>query len=100
VAKKVKVEAEPEFDKAYPRQIRCEVLFLTEKGEIFVATGKKVKGDDDYPLTDEEINEKFVWLSRNRLNQNLARAVINDVWALESRTGIGDFMASIHALTT
>lgn len=100
VAKKVKVEAEPEFDKAYPRQIRCEVLFLTEKGEIFVATGKKVKGDDDYPLTDEEIKEKFVWLSRNRLNQNLARAVINDVWALESRTGIGDFMASIHALTT
>ncbi len=100
VAKKVIIEAQPEFDQAYPGQIRCEVRFLTEKGEIFIATSHKVKGDDNYPLTDEEIREKFVRLSRNHLNQNLARTVISDVWALESRAAIGDFMASIHDLTT
>jgi 2-methylcitrate dehydratase PrpD len=50
LAKKVKVEAEPEFDKVYPRQIRCEVLFLTEKGEILLQPPKRLKGTMIFPL--------------------------------------------------
>jgi 2-methylcitrate dehydratase PrpD len=99
IAKRVKIEPEPEFDKSFPRLIQCEVRVTTQNGRTFFASNQKVKGDEDFPLSDEEIKNKFVWLSRNRLNQKQAQAVINDVWSLESHTNVSDFMASIHTIT-
>lgn len=100
VAKRVKLSPEPEFDKAFPKLIQCEVRVTTQHGSTFLARNQKVKGDEDFPLSDEEIKDKFVWLSRNRLNQEQAQTVIDDVWSLESHTDVSDFMAALHNITT
>lgn len=48
----------------------------------------------------EEIKDKFVRLSRNRLSQKQARTLIDDVWSMESHPGVSDFMASLQAMIT
>ena len=96
----MKLELEPEFDKAYPGMIQSEVHITTRAGATLFARSRKVKGDEDHPLSDEEIKEKFVWLSHNRLDRKQAQTVIDEVWSMESHSSMYDFMTSLHAMTT
>ncbi len=100
LAQKVKLELEPEFDKAYPGMIQSEVHITTRAGATFFARSRKVKGDEDHPLSDEEIKEKFVWLSHNRLDRKQAQTVIDEVWSMESHSSMYDFMTSLHGMST
>ena len=99
VAKKVCIEAAPEFDKFFPELIKNQVLVTTNQGDLFSAESKKVKGDVDFPLSDREIKNKFTWLSRNRLDKGQAQSIIDDIWSLEKQPDINQLLASFQAMT-
>lgn len=96
VAKKVRVEAVPEFDKFFPELIKNQVQITTKQGVCFSAQSQKVKGDDNSPLSDAEIKNKFAWLSRNRLDKFQARTVVADVWSIEEQPNINKFINSVQ----
>ena len=54
--------------------------------------------DDNYPLSDAKIKEKFVWMSSKRLDPDQARIVMDEVWSLESRRDMAGFMERLHAM--
>lgn len=99
-AKRIKLEPEPRFDGTYPGVLQCEVQITDRHGKTVSIKGSKTRGDDNFPLSDEEIEEKFAWLSRNRLDHRSARDVIRQIWSLESQENLDDFMALIHNLTS
>jgi 2-methylcitrate dehydratase PrpD len=81
---KVECIADPELSKAFPGQRAARV-------EIELADGRKVmhfqpnrKGDPEIPLSDEELNDKFMELTVPVLGEPAARALLKDVWALET----------------
>lgn len=99
LARRVKLELEPEFDMTVPGMVKSEVEVKTRSGRVYIERNQKVKGDEDFPLSDDEIKDKFIWLSRNRLSRKQALVLIDDVWSMASLRRIGDFMSSLHAMT-
>lgn len=82
--KKVECVADPELSKGFPRQRAARV-------EIELADGRKLahfqptrKGDPEMPLTDEELNDKFLELAAPVLGEPAARALLADLWVLET----------------
>jgi 2-methylcitrate dehydratase PrpD len=98
VARKVSVVPEPAFDKGYPAKLKTRVAVVLNTGETFKATNAKVKGDHDCPLTDAEIQDKFVWMSKNRLNPDQARGVIDEVWSLEAISDMAGFTERLNTM--
>jgi 2-methylcitrate dehydratase PrpD len=81
---KIECVADPELSKAFPGQRAANV-------EIELADGRKLthfqptrKGDPEMPLTDEELNDKYVELAVPVVGEPAARALLKDLWALET----------------
>jgi 2-methylcitrate dehydratase PrpD len=81
---KVECIADPELSKAFPGQRAARV-------EIELADGRKVmhfqpnrKGDPEIPFSDEELNDKFMELAVPVVGEPAARALLKDLWALET----------------
>jgi len=82
--KKVECVADPELSKAFPRQRAARV-------EIELVDGRKLahfqptrKGDPEMPLSDEELNDKYLELAAPVLGEPAARALLKDLWTLET----------------
>jgi 2-methylcitrate dehydratase PrpD len=81
---RIECVADAELSKAFPRQRAAKV-------EIELADGRKLahfqptrKGDPEMPLTDAELNDKFLELAGPVLGEDGARALLNRLWKLET----------------
>lgn len=81
---RIECTADPELSKAFPRQRAAKV-------EIELADGRKLehfqptrKGDPEMPLTDEELNDKYLELAAPVLGEPAAHALLAELWALET----------------
>ncbi len=95
-ARKVSLEVEPEFNRVYPNQVLCRVSVKTKDGRVFSAKNRKIKGDWDLPLSDEQLKDKFAWLSRNRLTDRQVETVIDKVFSIDSLSSVQEFILSLH----
>ncbi|WP_413837917.1 hypothetical protein, partial [Desulfobacula sp.] len=78
----------PEFDKFFPELIKNEVQITNKKGICFSAQSQNVKGDENFPLKDGDIKNKFAWLSRKRLDKNQAKAIVDEIGSLQEKPSI------------
>ena len=81
--KKTELSADPELSKAFPGQRAAKV-------EIELADGRRLshfqetrKGDPEMPLSDEEVNGKFIELAAPVVGEAPARALLASLWQLE-----------------
>jgi 2-methylcitrate dehydratase PrpD len=81
--KKTELSADPELSRAFPGQRAAKV-------EIELADGSRVshfqetrKGDPELPLTDEDLNDKFLELAAPVVGEAAARALLSSLWQLE-----------------
>ena len=81
---KVELSADPEFSRAFPRQRAARVEIETTDGRKFSHVQETRKGDPELPLTDAELNDKYMELAAPVLGDAGARALLNDLWALET----------------
>ena len=65
------------------------------RAEIEMADGRKLahfqptrKGDPELPLTDDELNEKYLELAAPVVGEPAARALLADLWQLERLPGV------------
>jgi 2-methylcitrate dehydratase PrpD len=82
--KKIECVADPELSKAFPRQRAARVEIETADGrrlEHFQATRK---GDPEMPLTDDELNGKFIELAMPVIGEAGAHALLERLWKLET----------------
>ncbi len=99
VAKKIRIEAAPEFDKFFPELIQNKVQITTRNGNTFSAHSQKIKGDENFPLSDTEIKNKFAWLSRGRMDKTQAQTMVDDIWLLEELPDITKLINSLQSIT-
>jgi 2-methylcitrate dehydratase PrpD len=81
--KKTELAADPELSKSFPRQRAAKV-------EIELADGRRLshfqetrKGDPEMPLTDEDLNGKFIELAAPVVGEPAARALLATLWQTE-----------------
>ncbi len=86
--KKIECVADPELSKGYPKQRAAQV-------EIELADGRTVshfqptrKGDPEMPLTDEELNDKYLELATPVLGEPGARQLLDLLWRTEQLANV------------
>lgn len=82
--RKVECVADPELSRGYPTQRAAQVEIETVDGRRFAHFQPTRKGDPEMPLTDEELNDKFLELATPVIGGPAARALLGELWKLET----------------
>jgi len=81
--KKTELVADPELSKAFPRQRAARVEIELADGRRYSHFQETRKGDPEMPLTDEELNDKFMELAAPVVGEPGARALLAALWQTE-----------------
>jgi len=79
---KVSVALDPELDATFPRQ-RAARVAITARGQREELLQPTRKGDPDLPLSDNELNDKFLELASPVLGKEQAQSLLKRLWKLE-----------------
>ena len=80
---KIEVATDPELSKAYPNQRAAHVEIELNDGRLFKHFQPTRKGDPEMPLTDDELNEKYIELAAPVLGDADARKLLEALWSAE-----------------
>ena len=81
--KKIVCVADPVFSKGYPGQRASQVDIETTDGRKLSHFQPYRKGDPELPLTDDELNAKFMELAEPVLGDAGAKHLLTQLWALD-----------------
>jgi 2-methylcitrate dehydratase PrpD len=81
--KKIEVVADPELSKGYPQQRAAQMEIETNDGRTFRHFQPTRKGDPEMPLTDDELDDKFLELATPVIGQAGAHALLAQLWDTE-----------------
>ncbi|MET3918996.1 2-methylcitrate dehydratase PrpD [Variovorax sp. OAS795] len=82
---RIGVAVDPELDAAFPGQRAARVVIETRDGRRLEHLQPNRKGDPEEPLTDAELEGKFLELSSPVLGEERARALLERLWTLDGR---------------
>jgi 2-methylcitrate dehydratase PrpD len=85
---KIELSADPELSKAFPRQRAARVEIETADGRKLSHFQETRKGDPELPLSDAELDDKFLELVAPVIGKAGASALLKDLWALEKRKNL------------
>ena len=97
---KIELVADPELSQGFPRQRAARVEIETLDGRKCSHFQPTRKGDPEMPLTDEELNDKYLELAVPVLGEAAARALLDELWRLETLKGVEFDLAAragVHA---
>jgi 2-methylcitrate dehydratase PrpD len=86
--KKIELAADPEMSRNFPRQRAARVEIETTDGRRLTHQQDTRKGDPELPLSDDELNDKFLELAAPVLGGAGARALLERLWALEREASL------------
>ena len=86
--KKIEVVADPELSKGYPTQRAAQVEIETNDGRKLAHFQPTRKGDPEMPLSDEELNDKFLELATPVIGAADSRALLERLWRTEKLSNV------------
>lgn len=95
---KIEVAADPELSKGYPNQRAAHVEIELNDGRVLKHFQPTRKGDPEMPLTDDELNDKYLELTAPVVGDAVARQLLDALWSLEKLRNVDfDFAARPRA---
>ena len=82
--KKIEVVIDPELDAAFPNQRAARVAIDTTDGRSVEYLQPARKGDPELPLTDRDLEDKYMELASPVLGEATAKALVAKLWKLEA----------------
>lgn len=82
------VEVDPALDAAFPGQRSARIEIETVDGRRLTHLQPNRKGDPELALTDAELEDKFLELAEPVIGATKARALLEKIWALDSRNDL------------
>ncbi|HEV7391054.1 MAG TPA: MmgE/PrpD family protein [Burkholderiales bacterium] len=95
---RIEVVADPELSKGYPTQRAAQVEIETHDGRKLAHFQPTRKGDPEMPLSDEELNDKFLELATPVIGGTVARALLEQLWRTEKLANV-DYETSAQKRT-
>ncbi len=86
--KKIELVADPELSKGYPNQRAAHVEIEIADGHKFTHFQPTRKGDPELPLTDAELNDKFLELAMPVIGDATSRQLLDALWVIEKRKNV------------
>ncbi|MGH2521084.1 MAG: MmgE/PrpD family protein [Anaerolineales bacterium] len=94
---KIKVVANPEIDRLFPKVKRARVTITTTNGEPYTAQTDVAKGDPADPLTDEEIVAKFRANAEGVVSARRMDEIVEATWKFDTLARVADYMQLLMA---
>jgi 2-methylcitrate dehydratase PrpD len=85
---RIDLNVDPELDAAFPAQRAARVSFDLADGSRETWLQPTRKGDPDAPLSDAELDAKFIELTSPVIGESDARARLSQLWRLESASSL------------
>ena len=85
----------PQFTTEWPKTFQCRIEVKGKSGKQWTAHLKHPKGHPENPMSDRDIEEKFLKLTHETLTPKQARNAIDLVWRLEEIRDVGEICAAI-----
>ena len=85
---KIEMVIDPELDATFPRQRAARVTIETRDGRRMEHLQPTRKGDPDAPLTDVDLDEKYMELATPVLGEVRAKQLLGQLWKLEAQTDL------------
>ena len=85
---RIDARVDPGIDAAFPGQRAARVEITTRSGAKLVHLQPNRKGDPELPLSDAELESKFLELSGPVIGAAAARDLLAKLWALERSPGL------------
>ncbi|MEK6245359.1 MAG: MmgE/PrpD family protein [Pseudomonadota bacterium] len=85
---RIEVAIDPELDAAFPKQRAARVAFVARDGRQEEFLQPTRIGDPDAPLSDAQLNEKYLELAVPVLGQDRAGKLLERLWKLEQLKAI------------
>lgn len=90
---KVSVRDDPEFNRAYPESMPNQVLVKTVDGQSHSLKVTYPKGHPKRPLSDNEVEAKFISLTEPRLSKKQIRKLLDRLWKLDTLKKMDDLLS-------
>jgi 2-methylcitrate dehydratase PrpD len=85
LAARVRVEIDPAIERTYPQKRTAAVDLTTVDGRLLQAEVPIARGEPEIPLSQADVEAKFLDNARVALSEEQARAIIAEVRALDTR---------------
>lgn len=85
---RIEVHVDPVIDSSFPGRRSARVEVLTRGGARLVHMQPDRKGDPELPLSDRELEGKFLELASPVVGDESARAMLARLWSLESADSV------------
>ncbi|GAB2913462.1 MmgE/PrpD family protein [Paraburkholderia jirisanensis] len=95
--KKVHVEADPELTAHFPRMRAARVTIVLADGTSLEHFAPHRRGDPEAPLTDAELEDKFIELSAPVIGDGEAHKLLTALWHIDSSTPADLHLAALRA---
>lgn len=86
--KKIELVVDPELDAAFPGKRAAHILFETRDGRRGQYLQPTRKGDPEAPLSDTELEHKYLELATPVLGPDAASALLKKLWNLNAATSL------------
>ncbi len=93
---RVKIERNAELSARYPDAIANIVTVRLRDGRSFTERVDDPKGHAKNPLSDAEVEEKFLRYAARRLNRDRVEAALHRLWRLDEAEDLSDFFSLIE----
>ena len=81
---RIELAVDDTLDRAFPGQRAAHVTIETLDGQVYSHLQPTRKGDPDAPLSDQDLDEKYLELASPVLGDAAARSLLQKLWRLES----------------
>jgi 2-methylcitrate dehydratase len=89
LADKVTMAEDPEFSKAFPQDYKVRFDVTMKSGDVVKVQQANSKGHPRNPMSDAEIEEKFLHQADAVLPREQSRALLTELWQLEKQSRLG-----------
>jgi len=87
---KLRMREDASFTAEWPKTFQCRIEIKCKSGKVWNTHRKNPKGHPGNPMSDKEIEDKFLKLTHDTLGPVQGRAVIDLVWRLETIRDVGE----------
>ena len=95
--KKVTLEKDSAYTRQFPKTFNCLIEVTGKSGQKWTQHRKNPKGHPSNPMSDDEINDKFLILVRDMLNPKKAQDILKLLWRLEELEDVGQIFDALQA---
>jgi 2-methylcitrate dehydratase len=95
IVKKITIEEDPQYSKEWPDTFNCRIEVTDKQGKKVIQHNINPKGHPANPMSDAEIEEKFLRLVERTLTPKQARNALDIMWNLEKVKDVSQILESV-----